>query len=192
MLLIKRYAVLGGKERRHTVCFDKRGRAGGERDTVNESLCLQVSTLAQCSERDAVNESPCLHVCSGQCTRFRHRTQVVHITHMPTHLRNPFANFIRGVEADVLYTLCQNPLFESATTIAYRCGRSRSEVRVVLNFLVATEVVAEFRDGGRKWFHLNRHHPLHEQLLQMGKLFKKMGLRDDLPRTLQTLDAVNE
>ncbi len=115
-------------------------------------------------------------------------SELAHIGDVPRNLHNPFASFVRGVEADVLYVLCHNPLFESATTIAHQCGRSRSEVRVVLNFLVATEVVSEFRDGGRRWFHLNRHHPLHNELVSMGKSFRKR----DLPRTAHALDAVDE
>lgn len=98
------------------------------------------------------------------------------MTSHPVHPSNPFAHFIRGVEADVLRALCRNPLFESATTIARESGRSRSEVRVVLNFLASTGIVSVFLDGGRKWYHLNRHHPLHDALMTI--------MRTEMPRLI--------
>jgi hypothetical protein len=89
---------------------------------------------------------------------------------MPASPKNPFSHFIRGVEADVLLTMWWNPLYESATTIARDSGRSRSEVRVVLNYLVSTGLVTVLHQGGRRWFHLNRDHPLHPILMSMSKI----------------------
>ena len=84
---------------------------------------------------------------------------------MPLSPHNPFSHIIRGVEADVLLALCQNPLYESVTTIARSSGRSRSEVRVVINYLMASGIVEAIADGGRRWYHLNRQHALYSQVL---------------------------
>lgn len=107
---------------------------------------------------------------------------------MPTNPDNPFSNIIRGVEADVLFSLCTHPMFDTSTGIARHCGRSRSEVRVVLNYLVSREVVCQFQDGSWKFFKLNRAHPLYESILQFAKAFESGGL----PRATHAFDAVNE
>lgn len=111
-----------------------------------------------------------------------------HIDCMPINLENPFANIIRGVEANVLLALCEEQLFQTATAIARDCGRSRSEVRVVLNYLASTEVVTTFQDGGYKFFKLNTKHPLHKEIIDVSKSF----LRQGLPRTTHAFDAVNK
>ena len=111
-----------------------------------------------------------------------------HITGMPVNLANPFANIIRGVEADVLRALCEEPLFQTATAIARECGRSRSEVRVVLNYFASTEMVSTFQDGGYKFFKLNTRHPLHKEVMALSQSF----LRQGLPRAAHAFDAVNE
>lgn len=100
----------------------------------------------------------------------------VHISCMPMNRNNPFSNIIRGVEADVLLVLCEEPLFQTATAIARQCGRSRSEVRVVLNYFAATEIVTVFQDGGYKFFRLNSRHPLHVEVIALSKSFLRQGL----------------
>ncbi len=115
-------------------------------------------------------------------------TNLVHINYMPINLDNPFSNIIRGVEANVLWALCEEPHFQTATAIARECGRSRSEVRVVLNYLASTEIVSTFQDGGYKFFKLNTRHPLHKEIIDVSKSF----LRQGLPRTAHALDAVNK
>jgi len=107
---------------------------------------------------------------------------------MPINLENPFTNIIRGVEANVLLALCEEQHFQTATAIARDCGRSRSEVRVVLNYLASTEVVTTFQDGGYKFFKLNAKHPLHKEIIDVSKSF----LRQGLPRATHAFDAVNE
>ena len=107
---------------------------------------------------------------------------------MPVKHDNPFSNIIRGVEANVLWALCEEPHFQTATAIARECGRSRSEVRVVLNYLASTEIVTTFQDGGYKFFKLNQRHPLYREVIALSKSF----LRQGLPRTTHAFDAVNE
>ena len=107
---------------------------------------------------------------------------------MPINSDNPFSNIIRGVEADVLFSLCTHPMFDTSTGIARHCGRSRSEVRVVLNYLVSREVVSQFQDGSWKFFKLNRDHPLHDPILQFAKAFETC----DSPRATHAFDAVNK
>lgn len=70
----------------------------------------------------------------------------------------------------MLLAMCWNPLYESATSIARDSGRSRSEVRVVLNYLVSTGLVTVLTQGGRRWYHLNREHPLHGALIKMSNI----------------------
>ncbi len=111
-----------------------------------------------------------------------------HIGIMPMNARNPFANLIRGVEADVLLELCSEQHFQTATAIARNCGRSRSEVRVVLNYYSATEIVDVFQDGGYKFYKLNPRHPIYSEVLKLSKSF----VLRDLPRTAHALDAVDE
>lgn len=113
---------------------------------------------------------------------------MAHMTAMPVNLNNPFSNIIRGVEANVLWALCEEPLFQTATAIARDCGRSRSEVRVVLNYFASTEIVTTFQDGGYKFFKLNTKHPLHKEIIDVSKSF----LRQGLPRATHAFDAVNE
>ena len=100
----------------------------------------------------------------------------VHISRMPMNRNNPFSNIIRGVEADVLWALCEDPLFQTATAIARECGRSRSEVRVVLNYFAATEIVTVFQDGGYKFFRLNTQHPLHREVIALSQSFLRQGI----------------
>jgi hypothetical protein len=100
----------------------------------------------------------------------------VHISHMPMNQNNPFSNIIRGVEADVLWALCEDPIFQTATAIARECGRSRSEVRVVLNYFAATEIVTVFQDGGYKFFRLNTQHPLHKEVMALSQSFLRQGI----------------
>lgn len=107
---------------------------------------------------------------------------------MPINPNNPFANLIRGVEADVLHELCSEQHFQTATAIARNCGRSRSEVRVVLNYFTATEIVSVFQDGGYKFFKLNARHPIYPEVIKLSKSF----VLKDLPRTAHSLDAVDE
>ncbi|MEY4996341.1 MAG: hypothetical protein RLZ67_1066 [Actinomycetota bacterium] len=111
-----------------------------------------------------------------------------HIRIMPMNVTNPFANLIRGVEADVLLELCSEQHFQTATAIARNCGRSRSEVRVVLNYYSATEIVDVFQDGGYKFYKLNPRHPIYAEVLKLSKSF----VLRDLPRTAHALDAVDE
>lgn len=111
-----------------------------------------------------------------------------HIEVMPMNPANPFANLIRGVEADVLLELCSEQHFQTATAIARNCGRSRSEVRVVLNYYSATEIVDVFQDGGYKFFKLNSRHPIYSEVVRLSKSF----ILRDLPRTAHTFDAVDE
>lgn len=107
---------------------------------------------------------------------------------MPVNFTNPFANLIRGVEADVLRELCIEQHFQTATAIARHCGRSRSEVRVVLNYYTATEIVDVFQDGGYKFYKLNPRHPVYAQVLKLSKSF----LLAELPRTTHAFDAIDE
>jgi len=100
----------------------------------------------------------------------------VHISRMPMNRNNPFSNIIRGVEADVLWALCEDSLFQTATAIARECGRSRSEVRVVLNYFAATEIVTVFQDGGYKFFRLNTQHPLHREVIALSQSFLRQGI----------------
>lgn len=79
-------------------------------------------------------------------------------------------------------------MFDTSTGIARHCGRSRSEVRVVLNYLVSREVVSQFQDGSWKFFKLNRGHPLYESILQFARAFESGGL----PGAAHAFDAVNE
>jgi DNA-binding transcriptional ArsR family regulator len=118
----------------------------------------------------------------------RQQLTAEHIVSMPINSTNPFANLIRGVEADVLRELCSEQHFQTATAIARNCGRSRSEVRVVLNYYTATEIVDVFQDGGYKFFKLNPKHPVYAQVLKLSKSFRLA----ELPRTAHAFDAVDE
>lgn len=79
-------------------------------------------------------------------------------------------------------------MFDTSTGIARHCGRSRSEVRVVLNYLVSRDVVSQFQDGSWKFFKLNRDHPLHDPILQFAKALES----NELPGATHPFDAIDK
>ncbi|NBU16222.1 MAG: hypothetical protein EBS48_04275 [Actinobacteria bacterium] len=80
-------------------------------------------------------------------------------------VHRPFGSLCRGVEGDVLDVLINAHLSHTGSTIAAKCGRSKSEVWRALRHLEAVGVVRTQRDEGGIWHSLRADSPLTDALM---------------------------
>lgn len=85
-------------------------------------------------------------------------------------VHRPFGSLCRGVEGDVLDVLINSHLSHTGSTIAAKCGRSKSEVWRALRHLEAVGVVRTHRDEGGIWHSLRADSPLTDALMPFASI----------------------
>ena len=84
-----------------------------------------------------------------------------------TILYNPLSEFIRGVEADVLFILSLSQGGRSGSDIARWAQRSKAEVHKVLYWLQERRIVNSAREGTVLWWWLNDNHPATRPIMRL-------------------------
>lgn len=82
-------------------------------------------------------------------------------------LYNPLGEFIRGVEADVLFILTLSETGRSGSDIARWAQRSKAEVHKVLYWLQERRIVNSERQGTVLWWWLNADHPATRPIMNL-------------------------
>ena len=82
-------------------------------------------------------------------------------------LYNPLGEFIRGVEADVLFILTLSETGRSGSDIARWAQRSKAEVHKVLYWLQERRIVNSERQGTVLWWWLNADHPATRPIMKL-------------------------
>ena len=101
-------------------------------------------------------------------------------------VNRPIGSLCRGVEGDVLDVLVTSHLSQTGSTIAARCGRSKSEVWKALRHLESAGVVLTHRDEGGTWHSLRSDSPVTSALLRFADV--KHDFADDVRQHLAKWD----
>lgn len=103
-------------------------------------------------------------------------------------VHRPIGSLCRGVEGDVLDVLVSSRLSQTGSTIAARCGRSKSEVWHALRHLESAGVVHTHRDEGGTWHSLRSDSPITSALLGFADV--KHDFAGDIRQYLAKWDPV--